>query len=115
VLAHGSRRAEANQPITALSEALGATPAYWAVSPDLASQLQRFSPSQRLRIGILTYFLLEGGITDAIATAVEQLSPQHPHLQLILLPPLNAYAELIDVLLNWVIDSLLPNSAAVRP
>lgn len=100
LLAHGSRRPNANQPIEALAEQLGAGVAYWSVAPDLPSQLQRLLEAQVQRVAIFPYFLFTGGLTDAIAQMVNQLAIQYPQLSLALDSPLNAVPEVADLLID---------------
>ncbi|XHX76147.1 MAG: sirohydrochlorin chelatase [Stenomitos frigidus ULC029] len=104
VLAHGSRRSNGNQPVEALAERLGTLTAYWSVPPSLESRLQELSQLGIRQIGILPYFLFAGGITDAIAQAVETLSQQFPTLHLHLAPPLAASSELTDLLVDLAQD-----------
>ena len=82
VLAHGSRRAGSNQPVEAIATQLkshaglghtSVVEAYWAVSPRLESRVKELVSAGHQQIGILPYFLFAGGITDAIAEAVEEL------------------------------------------
>jgi sirohydrochlorin ferrochelatase len=100
VLAHGSRRSQANQPIADLAAGLGAVPAFWAIPPQLESQVQFLVAQGKRQIGILPYFLFPGGITDAIAAIVSNLQDQLPSVQLHLAPPLNASPELADLLVE---------------
>ncbi len=104
VLAHGSRRSNGNQPVEDLAERLGTLTAYWSVPPSLESRLQELSQLGIRQIGILPYFLFAGGITDAIAQAVETLSQQFPTLKLHLAPPLAASSELTDLLVDLAQD-----------
>ncbi len=104
VLAHGSRRSNGNQPVEALAERLGTLTAYWSVPPSLESRLQELAQLGIRQIGILPYFLFAGGITDAIAQAVETLSQQFPTLQLHLAPPLATSSELTDLLVDLAQD-----------
>ena len=104
VLAHGSRRPNGNQPVEDLAEHLGTLTAYWSVPPSLESRLQELSQLGICQIGILPYFLFAGGITDAIAQAVETLSQQFPTLKLHLAPPLAASSELTDLLVDLAQD-----------
>lgn len=104
LLAHGSRRLNANQPVEELAERLGAVSAYWSVPPSLESRLQELSQLGIHHIGILPYFLFAGGITDAIAQTVETLSQQFPTLKLHLAPPLAASSELTDLLVDLAQD-----------
>lgn len=100
LLAHGSRRPGANQPLEALGEALGAVVAYWSVPPDLESCLKDLVNQGFTRIGIAPFFLFPGAITDAIATTIRQFSLQVPAVKLTLVHPLNACPELADLLLD---------------
>ena len=100
LMAHGSRRAGANQPIDDLAAHLGAVPAYWSVPPSLESRLQELNEQGLRKIGILPYFLFAGGITDAIAEAVSAFATQYPSLDLHLTPPLQASSELADLLID---------------
>ena len=100
LLSHGSRRPGGNQPVQAIAAQLGAVPAYWSVAPSLESQLTNLVRSGHQQIGILPYFLFAGGITDAIAAVVEQLSQQFPTVNLNLAEPLGASAELANLVLD---------------
>lgn len=104
LLAHGSRRPNANQPVEDLAERVGALTAYWSVTPNLESRLQELAQLGIRHIGILPYFLFAGGITDAIAQTVETLSQQLPALKLHLAPPLAASSELTDLLVDLAQD-----------
>jgi sirohydrochlorin cobaltochelatase len=100
LMAHGSRRPGANQPIEDLAEHLGAVSAYWSVPPSLESRLQELSQQGLHKIGVLPYFLFAGGITDAIARSVSDLAAQYPELDLHLTQPLQASSELADLLID---------------
>jgi sirohydrochlorin cobaltochelatase len=102
LIAHGSRRPGANQPIDDLAEHLGAVSAYWSVPPSLESRLQDLAQQGLRKIGILPYFLFAGGITDALARSVSELAAQHPELDLHLTQPLQASSELADLLIDLV-------------
>ena len=98
LLSHGSRRAGGNQPVEAIAVTLGAIPAYWSVPPSLESRLLELVNSGCNHIGILPYFLFPGGITDAIAQAVDQYRVQFPSTSLHLAKPIEASAELADLI-----------------
>lgn len=102
LLAHGSRRAGAKQPVEAIAQQLGALSAYWAVPPSLASRVQELVTAGHQQIGIIPYFLFAGGITDAIAQSVEQLQGQFPAVQIHLAEPLGASQELALLILDLV-------------
>ena len=54
------------------------------------------------QIGIIPYFLFAGGITDAIAVAVEQLQEQFSSVRLDLAEPLGASQELADLIWDLI-------------
>ncbi len=100
LLAHGSRRPGANQPIEDLAEHLGAVTAYWSVPPSLESRLQTLMQLGIRKIAILPYFLFAGSITDAIAQMVAAIALQFPSLSLHLTAPLEASSALTDLLVD---------------
>lgn len=101
LLAHGSKREGANAFIEQLADHVGAVTAYWSTAPSLAERVAELQAIGLRRIGILPYFLFPGGITDAIAQTVTQLTQQWPHLNLTLTDPLAAsQAELADLLVD---------------
>lgn len=102
LLAHGSRRAGAKQPVEAIAEQLGVVSAYWAVPPNLASRVQELVTAGHEQIGIIPYFLFAGGITDAIAQSVEQLQGQFSAAEIRLAEPLGASQELALLILDLV-------------
>ncbi len=102
MLAHGSRRAGAKEPVLALAQQLGALFAYWAVAPGLESRVQKLVDAGYQEIGIIPYFLFAGGITDAIAQKVDQLQKKFPSVRLHLAQPLGVSQELADLILDLV-------------
>lgn len=100
LLAHGSRRVGGNTPVEAIAHSLNALPAFWSVPPDLETQVVGLVKAGKTRIIVLPYFLFAGGITDAIAQQVNQLSEQYPQASLELLEPLGATAELAEIVLE---------------
>ena len=102
LLAHGSRRAGAKEPVEAIAGQLGALSAYWAVAPSLESRVQKLAGTGYQEIGIIPYFLFAGGITDAIAQTVDQLQEKFPSVRLHLAQPLGASQELADLILDLV-------------
>lgn len=97
LISHGSRRPGGNQPVEAIAQHLGATPAYWSVSPSLDSQVAALVENGNQAIAILPYFLFSGGITDAIAQHLPHLAERFPHTHLYLEDPIGANAELADI------------------
>ena len=97
LMAHGSRRSGGNRPIERLAQKLGATPAYWSVSPSLSEQIEALIQQGYSAIGILPYFLFTGGIIDAISQSIEQLSQQLINVKLCLAHPLDQTTALTDL------------------
>jgi sirohydrochlorin ferrochelatase len=102
LLAHGSRRPGANQPLEALAGAFGAIVAYWSMPPNLESSLTDLVRQEFTHIGIAPFFLFPGAITDAIAKTIQQFSWQTPAVKLTLVHPLNTCPELADLLLDLI-------------
>lgn len=102
LLAHGSRRPGAKKTVEAIATQLNAISAYWAVSPKLATQVKALVDAGYQQIGILPYFLFAGGITDAIASTVEQLKMQFPSVNLALAEPIGASVELADLIWDLI-------------
>ena len=101
LLAHGSRRSGANEQLEARAAQVGAVAAFWATPPSLEMRIQELAAVGLRRIGILPYFLFTGGVTDAIAQTVTQLTQSYPDLSLTLVPPLDAnLAALADIVVN---------------
>jgi sirohydrochlorin ferrochelatase len=101
LLSHGSRRAEANLPVEALADQLGMLTAYWSVAPSLALRVQELVKQGVQKIEIVPYFLFSGGITDAIAQSVNQLSQQLPTIDLHLADPLDE-SDVADVVMDML-------------
>lgn len=100
LLSHGSRREGGNQPVEALAAHLGAFPAFWSVHPKLEFQVKALLMAGYRQIGILPYFLFGGGITDAIARSVMEISQEFPAVNFYLAKPLGASVELTDLILD---------------
>lgn len=102
LIAHGSRRPGAKVAVERIAKELGASAAYWAIPPKLATRVQELVDTGRQRIAIMPYFLFAGAITDAIASHVTELSSQFPSAHLQLLEPIGASAELANLIIDLV-------------
>lgn len=100
LLSHGSSKAGANEAIEAFADRLGAITAYWSTAPNLETRLQELIQLGFRRLAILPFFLFSGKTTDAISQTVQQLSQQFPALDLQLTGPLEASAEIADLLVD---------------
>ena len=102
LLSHGSRRPGGNSTVEEIASKLGALTAYWSVKPSLEEQIDSLVRGGQQQIGIVPYFLFNGGITDAIAKNVAQLKQQFPATELHLANPLGASVELADLIGNLI-------------
>ncbi len=102
LLSHGSRRPGGNAAIEKIATALNAVAAYWSVEPKLATRLLELQQQGCQEIAILPYFLFSGGITDAIAQSVRELTQQHPALTLQLLTPFDFCEDLVQLIVDFV-------------
>ncbi len=98
LLSHGSRRPGGNSTVEEVASKVGAVTAYWSVKPSLEEQIDNLVRDGQQQIGIVPYFLFNGGITDAIAKTVEQLKQQFPTAELHLANPLGVSIELANLI-----------------
>lgn len=77
---------------------MGALTAYWSVPPSLELRVQELITAGYEQIAIFPYFLFTGGITDAIALAVETLKLKFPSVTFQLAPPLGTSREFADLI-----------------
>lgn len=98
LLSHGSRRPEGNLTVEEIASEVGAQTAYWSIKPTLEERIDSFVRGGQQQIGIVPYFLFNGGITDAIARQVEQLKQQFPAAELHLANPLGASVQLAELI-----------------
>jgi sirohydrochlorin cobaltochelatase len=98
ILGHGSRRAGGNTPIERLAANLELEVAYWSIAPSLPDRVTALVATGATEIGILPYFLFAGGITDAIAELVTNLSQQFPQVKFVLGEPLGDSPHLVAIL-----------------
>jgi sirohydrochlorin cobaltochelatase len=98
LLSHGSRRPGGNSTVEEIANQVGAEIAYWSVKPSLEEKIDSLVRDGQQQIGIVPYFLFNGGITDAIAQKVAQLQQQFPTAELHLANPLGASVELADLI-----------------
>lgn len=98
ILAHGSRRPGSHAPVENIAASVGALTAYWSVPPSLELRVQELITAGYEQIAIFPYFLFTGGITDAIALAVETLKLKFPSVTFQLAPPLGTSREFADLI-----------------
>ncbi|HIK44736.1 MAG TPA: sirohydrochlorin chelatase [Leptolyngbyaceae cyanobacterium M65_K2018_010] len=115
LLAHGSRKPEANTSIQWLAQSLGGTLAYWAGDPNLETQVIQLIQKGVQRMVILPYFLFTGTTTDGIIRRTEELAERFPSIDFRLLPPLGPSLELAQLVVDLALNlrPSLPNSSAL--
>ncbi len=100
IFAHGSRRVGGNTVIENLANQLNAIACYWSVAPNLDAIISNLDLDKPQKITILPYFLFSGGITDAIATQVQQYQQKFPKISFKIGSPLGATPELAQLILD---------------
>lgn len=100
LVAHGSRRPDGNDPVAKLAARLEATVAFWAIAPDLETQVAALAAKDDRAIAIAPYFLFPGSITDAIAARVARLQDAHPQIAIALAPSLSAIPQLPQLIVD---------------
>lgn len=102
LLSHGSRRIGGNLPVEEIAEKVNAVTAYWSVTPSLETQIRSLVHGGHQQIGVIPYFLFDGGITDAIAQMIKQLQQQFTLAKIHLVNPLGASVELADLIRDLI-------------
>jgi sirohydrochlorin ferrochelatase len=105
LIAHGSRRSGSDAAVEAIAAAMAARPAYWSKPPSLETQILQLVKTGCCDIVILPYFLFPGGIVDAIAQQLEQLSPQFPYTKFYLAAPIGVSETLADLVIELTVLS----------
>lgn len=98
LMAHGSRRAGANQAVEDLASQSHAIAAYWGVEPKIETQIENLISRGINRLTVLPYFLTEGGITEAIAN---KLKPYCDRIAIQQLPVPLSNEQIIDLALEF--------------
>lgn len=105
LVAHGSRRPKGNKKVQQLAKRLNTAVAYWAVPPDIETQVIELMQQGCQGLTILPYFLFAGGITDAITHRTEELAERFPKVKFRLLPTLGATEEVADLVVDLIEES----------
>jgi sirohydrochlorin ferrochelatase len=108
LIAHGSRRAEANQDLVRLSELVAERRRYLAVElayleiaePTIREGAARCVAQGAVRVLMLPYFLSAGAhVVEDLESHRRLLSAAHPNVEFALCPPLGLHPLLVDVVL----------------
>ncbi|MBW4440366.1 MAG: sirohydrochlorin chelatase [Plectolyngbya sp. WJT66-NPBG17] len=102
LMSHGSRRSGGNAAIEKIATQIDAVSAYWSVEPKLPSRILELKQQGHQTIVILPYFLFSGGITDAIAQSIQELSEQHSNLALRWLTPFDLCEDLVRLIIDFI-------------
>jgi sirohydrochlorin ferrochelatase len=121
LIAHGSRRAEANADVLALADriaAAGETPIVEAAflelaEPDIPAAGDACVARGAGRVLMVPYFLVEGvHIRRDLVAARDDLAARHPHVRFVLGPPLGPHPLLDRLVLERIREtSGLPDPA----
>lgn len=98
LIAHGSKLLAAEEYYQNLSKQLQAEVAYWSTFPKFTQEIKAQILSGSQKIAILPYFLFPGKITEAIATKIDELQQEYPHVELLLGKPLGATPALAELI-----------------
>jgi sirohydrochlorin cobaltochelatase len=98
LIAHGSRLLTAGEYYQNLSNQLNAELAYWSTIPKFTQQIKAQIALGSEKIAILPYFLFPGKITEAIATEINELRQEYPHVEFILGEPLGATPAIAELI-----------------
>lgn len=101
LMAHGSRYPGGSQAITQLATQLGATAAFWSVEPTLERTVEALICQGHKKLGIFSYFLFTGSITDAILAKVNALRLRFNQNELVLIPALDPVSALANLLMTY--------------
>lgn len=108
LISHGSRRPGSNEVVEKIAQSLQSIchvlvcTAYLSVDPDIKYLVQALVRKGYQEIGILPYFLFSGGITDAIAAPVNQLTQLYPSIKFHLTKPLGATEKLVKLVVDLI-------------
>lgn len=100
LVAHGSRRPGGNEVVATMAASLSATLAFWAIAPDLETQVAALAAAGDREIAVAPYFLFPGSITDALANRVDRLQEVYPSLSLAFAGPLHESPALALLICN---------------
>jgi sirohydrochlorin cobaltochelatase len=119
LLAHGSRRTEANHLLQDMAdgvwEKLGGpvvTAAFWKVEPDLRQTLRELSVQGVRRVLVEPYFLFDGSLTERIGVEIQRLAGEFTRLHLELDAVLGGDSRLLPIL-QELVESALESEVVV--
>jgi sirohydrochlorin ferrochelatase len=117
LIAHGSRRSEANADLSHLADQIQARNQFAFVqSAFLESAEPGIAEGGRIcvergveRVVLLPYFLAPGvHALDDMSAARSDLAQRYPHVEFLLAEPLGRHPSLVDIVLERAVDALKP-------
>lgn len=117
VIAHGSRRPQAQEWLQTLAQTCGAKLAVWSQENSLEAAIQgTIAEAGELpcAIDIFPYFLFAGKTVAAIAQQVRELQLQYPQVKLHLHSSVEVTSPLLDCVAHHIIDSIEALDSPVR-
>ncbi len=114
LIAHGSRRDEANADLVRLAEAVRATQRFdiveiaylELVEPDIPAGAARCVERGAATVQMLPYFLSMGRhVVEHLDGYRRQFAASYPHVRFTLCPPLGMHPKIVEVVLERLMDT----------
>ncbi|MDG2990192.1 hypothetical protein L3556_04465 [Candidatus Synechococcus calcipolaris G9] len=106
LIAHGSRRPQAQEWLQTLAQTCGAKLAVWSQEHSLEGAIQGILAEEKghppCSISIFPYFLFAGKTVEAIGQRVQELQGQYPQVRLHIHPSVEVTAELLDCVAHHI-------------
>lgn len=116
LIAHGSRRLQANAELEDVAEALRqrgsfdfVQPAYLELAEPTIEQGAAACVASHARVVILLPYFLSPGrhVVEDLSAACQRLHQLYPHVHFTLAPPLGQHPAIIDILLHHALQALV--------
>ena len=111
LIAHGSRRAEANADLVALAERVRATGRFdlveiaylELVEPDIPTGIERCVAGGAQEVRLLPYFLSMGRhVAEHLEAFRAEAAERHPGINFVLREPLGPHEKLVEIVLERI-------------
>lgn len=118
LIAHGSRRSEANDDLVQLAEILRAKQVYPIVEtayleladPGIAVAAEKCIAAGASRVKMLPYFLSAGAhVTEDLERHRSELAARYPRVMFELCPPLGLHSLMVDIVMDRLRVGEIPN------
>jgi sirohydrochlorin ferrochelatase len=120
LIAHGSRREEANAEIRTLARQVQEADRFGLYevafmqfgSPDLKEAVARLAAQEVERIVVMPLFLITGNhVTQDIPAELEDLKPQYPGLELVMARHFAAHPALVQIIQDRIGEAFIEGEA----